>query len=120
LTVENKDGFTKKLSDSQKINETTDSVQYKFKSFFEYELDSTSNSIINIYNNIDDIDGAFKNYNIDMTNTITTKLTPYDINKNLDYYTIDIKININDMYNLLFNENKFIDFLNPNDKYYIS
>jgi hypothetical protein len=48
----------------------------------DYTIDTTSQSILTVTNNIEDIDGAFKNYNLDTTNSLLIKVNTYEKNQN--------------------------------------
>jgi hypothetical protein len=86
------------------------------KSNLSFEQLSNEISLITIYNNIGDVNGAFKNVSEDTTNDIFFKIDDYDYDLTSDTVTMELNINYSEIKKFLKND-KFIKLLNNNNYY---
>jgi len=88
------------------------------KSNLAFEQLSDDISLITIYNNIGDVNGAFKNANEDSTNNIFLKIDDYDYDLTTENITLELNIDYSEIKQFLQND-KFIKLLNNNNSYYL-
>jgi hypothetical protein len=106
-------------NDATLISESGNSSFYKMKTNLSFKEIGSNVSLAKIYNNINDINGAFKNINYDTTNNILLKIETYDYDTTYSTISFELNIHPNEINNLLKN-NKFIKLTNENSSYYIT
>ena len=119
VKIENFNNVNILENDASLISESGNTAFYKMKSNIAFEETSNETSLLKIYNNIDDINGALKNIDYDSTNNILLKIDTYDYDLTNTHITFELNVKSSEINNLLY-ENKFLNLLNNNNSYYIT
>jgi hypothetical protein len=118
VKITNADNVYLIQGDAKKILDEVHTKYYLIKSNLIIN-NPNYDAIVDIYNNIQDSDGALKNIDYDATNSFIILLDNYEIVDNTSsYITYNINIYSDEIYKLI-NNNKFIKFINTNNKYYL-
>jgi hypothetical protein len=120
VKIKKDNGISLLENDAYLISETDENSLYKVSSNIGFTVPIDDNISLEISNNLKDINGALKNINMDSTNTIIFKIDPSEYAKDWNNITFEMNVNLEEIKDLIFKENKFIKFINPNDNYYIS
>jgi len=119
LRIDNPSNVIIEDSDAILISESANSSYYKLQSFISFRELTEDPYILHITNNIGDINGGLKNISYDSSNEIVIKIDPVEYDLNWDRFSFEFNVNLNEI-NSLIKNNKFIKFLNSNNKYYIT